>query len=112
MLSKNPGFVEELEYGVYIWRDGNGRAVADSEYNYMCIASRKGDLSKIKLLEKAARAYGIMDGGPEFCSGSRPVTEEEFHEQVQRQKDGLVPDEYDLANLIDEYRYQKRLEQE
>jgi hypothetical protein len=111
MLSKNPGIVEDSNYGVYIWRDGKGRAVVDSELNYMLIASRRGDLKNIKLLEEAARSFGVMDGGPEFCAGSRPISEGEFEEQKARQEAGLVPDVYDLGNMIDEYKYQKELEQ-
>lgn len=112
MLSKNPGFVDDIPYGVYVWKDGRGRYVVDDEYNYMLIPSKKGDLRKIKLLEQAARSHGIMDGGPEFLSGSRPVSDEEYAMQQQRQADGLVPDEYDLGNLIDEFNYQRRLDQE
>jgi hypothetical protein len=112
MLSKNPGIVEDSNYGVYIWRDANGRAVVDSDYNYMMIASRKGDWKNIKALEAAARSYGIMDGGPEFCAGSRPISDGEWEEQKARQEAGLVPDEYDLGNLIDEYNYQKELDKQ
>jgi hypothetical protein len=110
MLSKNPGIVEDIHYGVYIWRDGQGRAVVDSDFNYMCIASKKGDAKKIRLLKQAALSHGITDGHEEFHAGSRPISEGEFEEQKARQANGEVPDEYDLGNLIDEYKYQKGLE--
>lgn len=108
--SKHPGLVDDIQYGVYIWRDAKGRAVVDSDFNYMMIASKKGDLRKIAMLREAAAAYGITDGGPEFMSGARPVSQGEWEEQVARQEAGLVPDEYDLGNLIDEYKFQKEIE--
>jgi hypothetical protein len=112
MLSKNPGIVDDLNYGVYIWRDGKGRAVVDSDYNYLMIASKKGDAKKIRLLTEAVRSFGIMDGAEEFCAGSRPISDAEFEVQKERQENGLVPDEYDLGNLIDEFNYQKELDKQ
>lgn len=110
MKSKNPGIVDESNYGVYIWRDGKGRAVADSELRYLMIPSKRGDLRKVKLLEQAVRSYGIMDGAAEFCAGSRPVSDTEWEEQIARQQAGEVPDPYDLGNLLDELNYQKMLD--
>jgi hypothetical protein len=112
MLSKNPGIVDDLNYGVYIWRDGKGRAVVDSDYNYLMIASKKGDAKKIRLLTEAVRSFGIEDGAPEFCAGSRPISDAEFEVQKERQANGEVPDEYDLGNLIDEFNYQKELDKQ
>jgi hypothetical protein len=110
MLSKNPGIVDDIQYGVYIWRDGQGRAVVDQDFNYMLIQSKKGDAKKMRLLQEAARAHGVMDGYPEFQAGSRPITDGEWEHQRARQESGLVPDEYDLGNLIDEYNYNKELD--
>lgn len=110
MLSKNPGIVEDTNYGVYIWRDGQGRAVVDSDFNYLCIASKKGDAKKIRLLTEAVRSFGVLDGAEEFCAGSRPISQSEWEEQKARQEAGYVPDEYDLGNLIDEANYQKELD--
>lgn len=110
MLSKNPGIVEDSNYGVYIWRDGKGRAVVDSDFNYMMIASKKGDAKKIRLLKEAAMAHGVTDGAEEFCAGSRPISHDEWEHQKARQEAGYVPDEYDLGNLIDEANYQKELD--
>lgn len=110
MLSKNPAIVEDSNYGVYIWRDAKGRAVVDSEFNYLMIASKKGDAKKIRLLTEAVRSYGVMDGAEEFCAGSRPVSQSEWEEQKARQANGEVPDQYDLGNLIDEYNFQKEID--
>lgn len=110
MNSTNRAIVDDVDYGVYIWRDEKGRAVVDADYNYMLIPSKKGDLRKIALLREAAAAHGITTGGPEFCAGSRPISDAEWEHQKAREAAGLVPDEYDLGNLIDEYRYSKRFE--
>lgn len=110
MNNPKTGFADEINYGVYIWRDAQGRAVVDQEYNYMLIASKKGDAKKIRLLREAARAHGVTDGHEEFHAGSRPISDGEWEEQKARQAAGLVPDEYDLGNLIDEYRYQKEFD--
>jgi hypothetical protein len=110
MLSRNPGIVDDVNYGVYIWRDGQGRAVVDADYNYMMIASKKDDAKKIRLLMEAARQHGIEDGYPEFCAGSRPISDSEWEHQKARQAAGEVPDEYDLGNLIDEFNYQKEID--
>jgi len=101
------GQVDDIEVGVYVWRDENGKYVADSDHNYMMIASRKGDKTKIEALKRAAAYYGVTTGEAEFRSGARPVSDEEFERQKERQAQGLVPDEYDLGNLLDEYKYQK-----
>lgn len=111
MKSKNPGVVDDISYGVYIWRDAAGRAVVNEEFEYLMIASKKGDLRKIEQLQAAVRSYGITDGAAEFCSGSRPISQGEWEEQMSRAQAGLVPDEYDLGNLIDEYKYQKELDE-
>lgn len=110
MNSKNPAVIDDIQYGVYIWRDAQGRAVVDSDYNYMLIPSKKEDAKKIRLLQEAARAHGITDGYAEFHAGSRPVSDAEWEHQKSRQEQGLVPDEYDLGNLIDEYRYQQEID--
>jgi hypothetical protein len=99
MLSKNPGIVDDLNYGVYIWRDGKGRAVVDSDYNYLMIASKKGDAKKIRLLTEAVRSFGIMDGAEEFCAGSRPISDAEFEVQKERQENGSGPGRVRLGQL-------------
>lgn len=105
-----PRVVDDIEYGVYIWLDAHGRAVVDSDYNYMLIASKKGDLRKIRLLAEAARSHGVEGGGAVFQSGARPVSDAEWEHQKARQEAGMVPDEYDLGNLIDEAKYQRELD--
>lgn len=84
--------VDDEPNGMYIWLY-KGNPVGDDDGNYMAIVSKRGDRSKIKQLEDAARHYGVFeDGAPQFLGGRRPVTDEEYEEQRMRQKMGLVPD--------------------
>lgn len=108
MKTLNREFVEEHDYGVYIWRDANGKIVADEDYNVMCIRSKRGDQSKIDQLAAAAKSYGIEGGHAEFRGGQRPISQEEWEEQMQRQREGYVADPYDLGALIDEYKARKQ----
>lgn len=107
MSKTNISEVEQVKYGVYLWQAADGRFVGDSEGNYMLIASRKGDRDKIEALRRSAVAHGIDGGHAVFRSGARPVTDAEYEDQVARRESGLVPDKYDLGNLLDEYRFQK-----
>jgi hypothetical protein len=107
-----PRVVDDIPYGVYIWLDGKGRAVVDDEMNYMCIPSKKGDQRRIDRLREAARSFGINDGQAVFQAGARPVSHEEWEHQMARQQSGLVPDEYDLGNMIDEFKYAKELDKQ
>lgn len=87
--------VEEVPYGIYVWEMPDGRWVGDDSGHYMNIFSLKGDRKKIQMLRDAARSYGITEGKPVFLSGQRPVTDEEYEEQLMRMKWGLVPDPQD-----------------
>jgi len=95
--------VDEVDYGVYVWVTENG-VLTDEDRNYLSIAAMKGDRTRIKQLEDAARSYGYPDGKPYFMAGSRKVTDEEYEHQQFRQKMGLLPDEYDIPALRDELR--------
>ncbi len=103
----NISVVDDVNYGVYVWRTDDGSYVGDEDGNYMLIASRKGDQKNIAALERSARYYGIEGGQPEFRSGARPVSQSEYEDQVARQRAGLVPDKYDLGSLLDDYRAKK-----
>lgn len=101
---------EGIPYGVYTWRI-NGKAVVDEDFNYLVAPARRGDLKAIaKLTAFVRNELDITEGGPVFEEGVRPISEGEWEEQVDRMKNGETPDQYDLGNLIDEYKYQKELE--
>lgn len=86
------------KYGYYIWQV-NGHPVGDEEGRYMLITSAKGDRKKIEQLTAAAHYYGVFENGEAvFCEG-RPVSDEEYDQQVERMNAGLVPDPLE-SNLV------------
>lgn len=101
---------EGIPYGVYIWRV-NGRPVVNENFDYLQIASKRGDLRKIAALQRYVNEeLGIYAGEASFQEGVRPVSQEEWEDQRARQLNGEVADPYDLGNLIDEYNYKKELD--
>lgn len=94
-------------YGLYLWRMPNGQFVGDDEGNFLNIQSEFGDINKISRLGAAVRSFGITEGEPQFFPGHRRVTDEEYENQKQRLKDGLIPDDHDIGALKDEYRAQR-----
>lgn len=100
--------VEEVRWGLYVWKMPDGRWVGDAEGNFLNIPAIKGDLEKIKKLTDAVRHYGITEGSPHFLSGNRRVNEEEYEEQKMRMKWGLLPDREDVAALAEEAEWQKK----
>jgi len=107
LTTTNRQEVDEYSWGVYVWEieeDGLKKVLADDDGNFMLIFSTKGDREKIKKLADAARHYGFPEGRPVFWSGKRPITDEEYQEQLMREKLGLVPDPLDVGALRDEAR--------
>lgn len=99
-----------IPYGVYIWRI-DGKPVVNEDLEYLQIASRRGDQRKIAMLrEFVNKELGIYEGEPYFEEGSRPISQEEWEDQMARQLAGEVPDPYDLGNLIEEAKYERELD--
>lgn len=96
--------VEETNLGMYVWEMPDGSWVADSDKRFMHIVAKKGDERRIKQLRDAARSYGIDEGSPRFLSGHRPVSDEEYEEQVSRLHEGYEPDQYDIPTMIERYK--------
>lgn len=103
----NVSVVEESDEGVYVWRMPDGRWAGDDKGRFMNIYARKGDLAKLKSFHEVARSFGITDGGPVFLSGKRPISDDEYQEQIRRMKFGLVPDPLDMPALRDEAKFRK-----
>jgi hypothetical protein len=101
-------FVEEDEYGMYIWVDGQGLRIANEDNETLNIPSKKGDRQKIDLLRQAARHYGVMDGKPVFLSSRRRVTHDEWDHQMERLNAGLIPDPLDFHAMKEQAEYGKR----
>lgn len=102
MELKSATVKEETRLGIYVWEMPDGRWIGDDEGNYLSVTSTRGNRSKIDALAKEVRSYGIYEGQPKFLSGRRKINDEEYAEQEQRLKWGLVPDPYDIGNYKDE----------
>jgi len=101
--------IDEVNYGTYVWQMPDGKVVMDEDGNYLCIFANKGDVEKIKLLRDAAEHHGLEEGKPLFFSGHRPVSNEEFQNQKQRQDWGLIADEWDIPALEEDLKHKKDL---
>lgn len=99
--------VEESMVGLYVWLTEDGQIVGDDDGNYLNIESMKGDERKIEILRNTAKDFGVEGGKPQFLSGYRRVTDEEYEWQKKRMDLGLIPDELDIAAFKEE---QKHLE--
>lgn len=85
------------DWGVYVWKKADGKWFTDGEGNILNIPSRKHDQNQIKKLRDAASSYGQGDGKEYFFAGLSRVTDEEYSEQVDRMKEGLIPNMNDLG---------------
>lgn len=99
--------VEESMMGLYVWLTEDGQIVGDDDGNYLNIQSMKGDERNIEILRNTAKDFGVEGGKPQFLSGYRRVTDEEYEWQKKRMDLGLIPDELDLPAFREE---QKNLE--
>lgn len=97
---------EGINWGVYKAYT-RGRPIMDEDGNYLNIASMRGDQRRIRELIHAAESFGLDEISVEFIPGARQIDDEEYEQQVDRLREGYVPDKYDLGNLIDEMNYKK-----
>jgi len=87
-------------FGTYVWHKPSGKAFTDGEGNALSIEAMKGDLARIQELQDAARYWGQAEGQAKFYPNMRKITEEEHTEQVDRMKQGLLPNMNDLGAVI------------
>ena len=89
---------KNYDWGLYVYKKANGRWFTDGTGSVLNIPSQKGDISKIAELKTVAKHYGDPgDGQAVFVPGLTRVTEEEYSEQVERMKAGLIPSLNDLG---------------
>jgi hypothetical protein len=86
-----------FEWGVYFWRLPDGHLLKDEEGRMLSINSVKGDVSNIIEIQRAAAYYGFPEGEPWFYAGISKVTDEEYAEQMDRLKNGLIPSMNDFG---------------
>lgn len=88
---------KNYDWGVYVWQKSNGKWFTDGEGNILNIPSYKNDESQIKKLKEAATYHGDAEGKAIFFAGMGRVTDEEYSEQIDRMKSGLIPNMNDLG---------------
>jgi hypothetical protein len=93
---------KKYNWGLYVYKKANGKWFTDGEGNVLNIPAVRGDIAKIAQLKDAARYYGDAgDGQCVFVPGLSRVSDEEYSEQVDRMKSGLIPNLNDLGSIHD-----------
>ena len=89
---------KQYNWGLYVYKKANGKWFTDGSGSVLNIPSMKGDLEQIAKLKSAALYYGD-DGSGEcvFVPGLTRISEEEYSEQKDRLKEGLIPSMNDLG---------------
>lgn len=81
----------QANYGLYAWKLPDGKLFKDEYGNILNIPSIKYDFEKMAQLRNAADYYGQPEGEPVWLGGVGRATEEEYEEDMQRIKEGLIP---------------------
>ena len=87
----------KLDWGIYVWQKQNGKWFTDGQGNVLNIPSRRGDISKMAELRNAASYHGEDGGQAVFFGGLSRITDEEYSEQKDRMKEGLIPSQNDFG---------------
>lgn len=88
---------KQYDWGIYFWKKANGKPFTDGHGSVLNIPSHRGDQIQIQKLVREATALGQGDGSYEFMPGVSRVSEEEYSEQLDRMKNGLIPNLNDLG---------------
>jgi hypothetical protein len=88
---------KQYDWGIYVWQRENGKWFTDGEGNILNIPSHRGDELQLHKLRQAAAYHGEPNGKPVFFPGMGRVSDEEYAEQVDRMKNGLIPNLNDLG---------------
>ena len=95
--SKTTVIPKMYDWGIYAWKLANGRWFTDGHGNVLNVPSHRGDLEQMAKLSAAAAHYGEPDGEPVFFPGLNRVSDETYSEQIDRMKNGLIPNLNDLG---------------
>ena len=106
--SKATTIHKNYDWGLYFWKLPSGHLFHDGQGNLLNIPSMKHDLAKIAQLRKAAAHYGQPEGEPWFYPGIKRTSDEEYSEQVDRMKNGLIPNLNDMGAVYDAQQTLKR----
>ena len=89
---------KHYDWGLYVYKKSNGKWFTDGEGNVLNIPSMKGDIAQIAKLKQAAIYHGDPgDGNAIFVPGLTRISDEEYSEQLDRMKNGLIPSMNDLG---------------
>lgn len=89
---------KNYDWGLYVYKKANGKWFTDGNGSVLNIESMKGDINQISKLRDAAKHYGDPGNGKcIFVPGLTRITEEEYSEQTERLKSGLIPSMNDLG---------------
>lgn len=89
---------KHYDWGLYVYKKSNGKWFTDGEGNVLNIPSMKGDIAQIAKLKEAAVYHGDPgDGNAIFVPGLTRISDEEYSEQLDRMKNGLIPSMNDLG---------------
>lgn len=89
---------KNYDWGLYVYKKSNGKWFTDGNGNVLNIPSMRGDVSQIAQLKQAAVYYGDEgDGEAIFVPGLTRISDEEYTEQIDRMKNGLIPSMNDLG---------------
>jgi hypothetical protein len=88
---------KQYDWGIYVWIKENGKPFTDGQGNVLNIPSHRGDAIQMEKLKREASGLGQPNGRPEFYPGMARISEEEYSEQVDRMKQGLIPNLNDLG---------------
>ena len=89
------------DWGLYFWKLPSGHLFHDEDGNMLNIPSMRNDLSKISEIRRAAAHYGQPEGTPWFYAGISRISDEGYSEQVDRMKNGLIPNMNDMGAVYD-----------
>ena len=91
---------KHYDWGLYVYKRSNGKWFTDGNGSVLNIPAEKGDISKIAELRKAAMFNGDNgEGTAHFVPGLTRVSEEEYSEQKERMREGLIPSLNDLGAI-------------
>ena len=88
---------KQYDWGIYVWQKENGKWFTDGQGNILNIPSHRDDQIQLHKLRQAAAHYGEPNGRPVFFAGMGRITDEEYSEQMDRMKQGLIPNLNDLG---------------
>jgi hypothetical protein len=87
-------------WGTYVWKKSNGKWFTDGQGNVLNIMANRGDENQIQKLKDSAAYHGEPDGQAVFFAGTTRISDEEYSEQIDRMKQGLIPSMNDLGAVI------------